>query len=79
MNYTKIYSLDTIIELQGMIRIAIVEDDEAAARWLDQKLEEIPQYKATALTIAYDLMRIMKRVKTEPRTKNEEVKQLPLL
>lgn len=60
--YTDIWTLDSTIGIQRVIREAIVEDDEAAARWLDQHLAGMPRgYVAAALAIAYHLMHIVSK------------------
>jgi hypothetical protein len=58
------YRLETVAEIQYLIRLAIVEDDETAARALDDLLQDkLLGYRLAALWIARELQWIMARAR----------------
>ena len=47
------YNLDALIEIQALIRQAIQDESDTAARALDDLLANKPKYRATALFIVH--------------------------
>jgi hypothetical protein len=56
---SNVWRLETVAHIQGVIREAIIDDNEQSARWLDAHLSEMPRgYVLAAMAIASELMRI---------------------
>ena len=59
----RVFRLESVAEIQYYIRVAVIEDDENAALWLDSYLaDKAPGYRLAALYCAQILLNTSRRV-----------------